>query len=244
MIKLILGDEKMFGFLKKDKTKMSAIVVAAGNSTRMGKNVNKIFLNIFSKPVLYYSLKEFQKTSYINEIIVVTKEEDIPAVTELAKKYKIRKLTSVVKGGETRRDSVKCGLDAVTDADYIIIHDGARPCITANEINITAEMAKKYGAAALGCKTVDTLKTVDENGFIKGTVDRSSLWQVQTPQIFKADIIKEAYNLPDDGATDDCMVVEKTGTKIFMVQGSMANIKITTNDDIYLAMAILQSRKK
>ena len=234
----------MFGFLKKNKTKISAIVVAAGNSTRMGKNVNKIFINLFSKPVLYYSLKELQKTSFINEIVIVTKEEDIPAVTELAQKYKIRKVTSVVKGGATRRESVKCGLDAISDADYIAIHDGARPCITANEINITVELAKRYGAAALGCKVVDTLKTVDENGFIRGTVDRSSLWQVQTPQIFKADVIKEAYELPDDGATDDCMVVEKTGTKIFMVEGSMSNIKITTNDDVSLAMAILQSRKK
>lgn len=233
----------MFGFLKKNKIKTSAIVVAAGNSTRMGKNVNKIFLNIFSKPVLYYSLKALQQTSYVNEIIVVAREEDITAVTALAKKYKIRKLTSVVKGGETRHDSVKNGLDEVKDADYILIHDGARPCITSNEINITLEFAKKYDAAALGCKVVDTVKTVDENGFITGTVDRSALWNIQTPQIFKADIIKEAYELPDDGATDDCMVAEKTGTKIYMVEGSMSNIKITTKDDVYLAMAILQSRK-
>ena len=234
----------MFGFFKKDKIKMSAIVVAAGNSTRMGNNVNKVLLNIFSKPVLYYSLKALQQTSYINEIIVVAKDEDIPAIAELAKKYKIRKVTNIVKGGPTRRDSVKCGLDAIEDADYIVIHDGARPCITANEINITAEMAKKYDAAALGCKVVDTLKTVDENGFIRGTIDRSSLWQVQTPQVFKTDLIKSAYEMPDDGATDDCMVVEKTGTKIYMVEGGMSNIKITTKDDIYLAMAILQSRKK
>lgn len=242
MIKSIRVIE-MFDFLKRKKQKNYAVIVAAGSSTRMGKNVNKIFIDIFAKPVLFYSLQAFQKASSIDEIIVVTKEEDIPRVAEIVKKYRIKKAANIVKGGATRRESVANGLALVEGEGFVAIHDGARPCITSAEIDLTVEMAKTHGAASLGCKTVDTLKTVDGDGFIQATIDRTTVWQVQTPQVFQNSIIKTAYELPDDGATDDCMIVEKTGNKIYMVPGTAANIKITTNNDLYLAMAIIQSRK-
>ena len=233
----------MFDFLKRKKQKNYAVIVAAGSSTRMGKNINKIFIDIFAKPVLYYSLHAFQKASSIDEIIVVTKEEDIPRVAEIVKKYKIKKASNIIKGGATRRESVANGLALVEGDGFVAIHDGARPCITSAEIDLTVEMAKTHGSASLGCKTVDTLKTVDGDGFIQATIDRTTVWQVQTPQVFRNDIIKKAYELPDDGATDDCMIIEKLGNKIYMVPGTAANLKITTNNDLYLAMAIIQSRK-
>lgn len=236
----------MFEFLKKRMTskeqKTAAIVVAAGNSTRMGENVNKQFIEIFEKPVVAYALEALELCPAVDEIVVVCREKDIVPMADILRDFSITKATNIIPGGETRQQSVQKGLNAIEEADYILIHDGARPCILPEEIQETIERAKIHGGAALGCKAVDTLKTVNADGMIIGTVDRSSVWQVQTPQVFRSELIREAYKESSVDATDDCMLVEAIGGQVCMVEGTSANLKITTNNDVFLAMAILQSR--
>ena len=236
----------MFEFFKKkvleDSFTVSAIVVAAGSSSRM-EGVNKQFIEIFDKPVIAYSLEALENSEYINEIVIVTRQEDILTISDIAKEFNLSKVTSIVPGGKTRAHSVKIGLSSVPHADLVVIHDGARPCVLTEDIDRVIQAAKIHGGAALGCKVNDTLKSVNADNMIVGTVDRAGLWQVQTPQVFRSELISAAYQGDLSGATDDCIMAERIGGVVCIVEGTPANIKVTRNDDIYIAMAILQSRE-
>ena len=216
----------------ENKQSVSAIVVAAGSGTRMKIPTRK-------QLVIAHTLKAFEKTDVIDEIIIVTKEEDILLMWDIVKEFGISKVTEIVKGGKTRTDSVKTGLIA-SKGNYVAIHDGVRPCIKPIHIENTVKKAMETGAAALGCPVTDTLKKVDDNSVITDTVSREYLWAIQTPQVFKKDLLIKAYDEGiTSGATDDCMLLESIGVKVSMVEGDRSNIKVTVQDDIDLVSSLL-----
>lgn len=229
-----------------EQKKCTAIVLAAGQGKRMHSKVQKQFLEIGQKPIVYYSLHCFQESPRIQEIILVTSKEMIPyCEKEIVKKYGFGKVTRIVEGGKERYDSVYAGLKACKDTDFVFIHDGARPFITVEMVERGYQAVVKTGACVLGMPSKDTVKLADEEGYIKETPDRKIVWNVQTPQIFSYKLICTAYESIQQkdmsNVTDDAMVVEQeTGTRILLVEGSYQNIKITTPEDLAVAEAFLQ----
>lgn len=230
--------------------KSTAIVLAAGQGKRMNSKVQKQFLLIKGKPVLYYSLSCFQNSREIEEIIVVTGKESINfCKQEIIEAYGFSKVKAVIAGGRERYDSVYAGLCACEDSDYVFIHDGARPFLTEDMIRRGKEAVLASGACVIGMPSKDTIKIADENGMVASTPSRSLVWNIQTPQIFSYTAIREAYerarqqNMAD--ITDDAMVMERFGNmKIKLVEGSYENIKITTPEDILVAKKILEKIQK
>ena len=217
-----------------------AIILGAGNGTRMKSEKSKLLLEIGSKTVIERSVEAFLSVSDIDEIIVVARERDVEIYSELLTDERI----SFVIGGETRQQSVKNAVETVDDAHLIIIHDGARPLIKCEDIEKTIRSAEEFSAAAVGVYVKDTIKIVDKQGFVESTPDRSTLFAVQTPQIFDFDLYKSAMQKADEQGldfTDDCQLVELCGGKVKMVEGSYSNIKITTPDDIALAENLLKN---
>lgn len=229
-----------------EQKKCTAIVLAAGQGKRMHSKVQKQFLEIGQKPIVYYSLHCFQESPRIQEIILVTSKEMIPyCEKEIVEKYGFGKVTRIVEGGKERYDSVYAGLKACKDTDFVFIHDGARPFITVEIVERGYQAVVKTGACVLGMPSKDTVKLADEEGYIKETPDRKIVWNVQTPQIFSYKLICTAYESIQQkdmsNVTDDAMVVEQeTGTRILLVEGSYQNIKITTPEDLAVAEAFLQ----
>ena len=224
----------------------TAIVLAAGQGKRMQSKIQKQFLEIGGKPVLYYSLHCFQESPLIRDIILVTGEEMISyCEQEIVKKYGFSKVRKVTAGGKERYDSVYAGLLCCQDTDYVYIHDGARPFITEEMVQRGYEAVKRNNACVMGMPSKDTVKLADSSGYVKETPDRKIVWNIQTPQIFSYDLIRGAYESirkkDMTGVTDDAMVVEQeTGTKILLVEGSYQNIKITTPEDLAIAEAFLR----
>lgn len=229
-----------------EQGRCTAIVLAAGQGKRMHSKIQKQFLEIGGKPVLYYSLQCFQESSLIRDIILVTGEDMISyCEKEIVEKYKFTKVSRVTAGGKERYDSVYAGLLCCENTDYVYIHDGARPFIAEDMIRRGYEAVKRTGACVIGMPSKDTVKLADADGYIKETPDRRIVWNIQTPQIFSYDLIREAYESIHKkdmtGVTDDAMVVEQeTGTRIQLVEGSYRNIKITTPEDLAVAEAFLQ----
>ena len=232
------------------EARTAAIVLAAGRGSRMKSKIQKQYLLLKGKPVLYYSLKAFEE-SFIDEIILVTGEEEIEYCRkEIVEKYGFTKVSHIVTGGKERYHSVFCGLQALTDCDYVFIHDGARPFVTEQILERSYETVQKEHACVVGMPVKDTIKLADENGFAKETPRRDLLWMIQTPQVFSYALVKSAYasflereqELLAQGIkmTDDAMVVETfTDTGIRLVEGSYENIKITTPEDLRIAEALL-----
>lgn len=226
------------------KEEISVIVLAAGQGRRMNSKVQKQFMLLQDKPVLYYSLRCFQESS-INRIILVTGESDVEYCrTEIVEKYGFNKVTDIVAGGAERYDSVEHGLNCIREG-IVLIHDGARPFVTIEMIQCSIEAARSYGACTVGMPVKDTIKVVDENGIGIDTPDRRTLWQIQTPQTFQVPLIKEAYACMRQSKmgniTDDTMLVEHyCNTKVKVIAGDYRNMKITTPEDMILAEQILQ----
>lgn len=228
-----------FGSFEKKNT-ASAIIVAAGNGTRMNSDKSKQLLEICRKPLVAHSLIAFENSPHIGEIVIVTRETDILVMSDIVREFNISKVTDIVKGGSTRAESVKIGILHAKN-DFVAIHDGARPCVKPQNIEDTLSAAFKSGAAALGCRVCDTLKLADENNFIVKTVSRENLWQIQTPQVFERGLLLKAYETADiKTATDDCMLVESMGVKVTIVEGDKSNIKVTFPGDVSLAEAVLK----
>lgn len=230
----------------KAKPFVTAVIVAAGNSTRMG-GVNKQFLLIDGVPVLIRTLLVFSQSDMIDEIIVAAREEDIPKMFAMIKEYKVLKVTDIVKGGKTRQESVFNAIRRSSPlSEYFAIHDGARPLVTEEIIEDTVREAFLTGAAATGVRVKDTVKVVNENGFITATPDRNYLWAVHTPQVFERRLYLSAIDnvLNSEMFTDDCKLLEEYGAEVKMVEGSYENIKITTPEDTDIAQAILYRREQ
>ncbi len=225
---------------------VSAVIVSAGNSSRMG-GINKQFLEIGNMSVIARSIKAFQDCSHIDEIVVVTRAADIEAIRETVEKYGFSKVAKIVEGGATRQLSVYNGVCACYEkADFVAIHDGARPLVTEKVIADTLSMAIDCGVATTGVRVKDTLKVVNELNDIISTPDRSVMRAVQTPQIFSKSLYLNAVeNVPNSkDFTDDCMLIEANGGTVKFVDGDYENIKITTPEDIALAESYLARREK
>lgn len=219
----------------------TAIILAAGNGTRMKADKSKLLLEINGKTVIERTVSTFSNIADIDDIIVVVRETDIPLYENVLSKYNI----SYCIGGSTRQESVSNAVETVDNADMLIIHDGARPLVTENEISNTLRVAQEKGAAAVGVKVKDTIKVVDRNNKIINTPQRSSLIAIQTPQIFKFDKYVKAMKLAKEqnkDFTDDCKLLENAGEDVFVVDGEYTNIKITTPEDIPVAESILNAR--
>lgn len=237
--------EHRYELMPRPRGKTSAIIVAAGDSTRM-KSVNKQFLELGGMPVLARAIQAFEFTDIISEIVVCVKQEDIRRTRELIEKYRFKKVKDIALGGSTRQASVLNALKCVSDGiKWVAIHDGARPFVTADEIIRCALACETYGAAALAVPVKDTIKIVDDHGFISATPERDTLRAVQTPQFFQLEDYQKAVEQLGDAVfdyTDDCKLMEQIDRPVFLVDGSYENIKITTPEDIPAAQAILESR--
>ena len=222
----------------------SAVIVAAGSAQRMG--ADKVMLELGCMPVLARTLLAFQNCDAIDEIIVVTRMDKVEEVASLCKKYGVTKAGKVIRGGKTRMESALAGVSEVrSNAKLIAIHDGARPFVTDEVIRRTVDAAAAYMSAVPVIRSTDTLKAIDEDGLITGSVDREHTVRVQTPQVFNADLIKGALTKAvSDGLTltDDCSAIEIMGIKTHTVDGDEDNIKLTTPRDIQLGELILKTR--
>lgn len=233
---------------KEEKT--VAIVLAAGQGKRMHSDVQKQYLLLHDKPVIYYALRTFQE-SFIDEIIlVVGKGEKEYCRKEIVGKFGFTKVNDIVEGGMERYHSVANGLKAAQGDGYVFIHDGARPFVTKEILERAYDMVREHRACVVGMPVKDTIKIADGNCFAKFTPDRETLWQVQTPQVFTLELAREAYGallvkerkLREQGIriTDDAMVVETLlKHPVKLVEGSYENIKITTPEDLRIAEAFL-----
>lgn len=220
--------------------KVYVLIASAGSGKRLGKGVEKPYRILNGQPIIARTLKKFSGFSSIDKIILIVEKAKIKTAKGLIKKFKIKKIFDVVAGGKTRQQSVFNGLKILPrECDIVLIHDGARPFVSERIVNDVIKCAGVSGAAIAAVKAKDTIKEVDENGFVKKTLDRKKLWQIQTPQGFRRDLILNAYaknkNCLNENITDDGMLVEKTGKKVKVVEGDYKNIKITTNDDLIIA---------
>ena len=224
----------------------TAIVLAAGQGKRMHSKVQKQFLEIQGYPVLYYSLRCFQESPLIQDIILVTGEESISyCKEEIVQKYGFTKVSAVIPGGKERYDSVYAGLCECRDCEYVLIHDGARPFVTEEILKRGLQKVKETGACVIGMPSKDTVKVADEADFVSETPDRKRVWTVQTPQIFSYDLIKKAHESirkkDMTAITDDAMVVEQEKQiPVKLFEGSYCNIKITTPEDLETAKGFIE----
>ena len=220
----------------------TAIIVAAGSGLRFAFDTQKQFVPILGKPLIIHTLERFEACAVIDQILLVLSETGRSEFERFYLKYQISKLKSIVIGGPTRAESVKNGLDAVdaATANIIAIHDGARPLVSVNEITRTVQKAAETGAACLVAQVTDTIKEIDGE-FLLRTLDRSCLRRALTPQAFRYDIIKRAFDESDvnESITDECFLVERLGYPISCVEGSSINIKITHKSDLAIAEAAI-----
>ena len=228
-----------------EKQKYTAIVLAAGSGKRMNSKVHKQYLIIQDRPVLYYSLKAFEDSAVDEIVLVVGKGEEKFCRKEIVDKYGISKVKAIVEGGKERYHSVFEGLKQTSDADYVLIHDGARPFVNQDIIRRCMQEVQKYQACVVGMPVKDTIKIADAEGYAKQTPDRKNVWMIQTPQTFSYALIYEAYEemlkTEDTAITDDAMVLERIkGKKSKLIEGSYRNIKITTPEDLLIANVYLQ----
>ncbi len=232
-------------------SKNIAIVLAAGRGSRMNSSIPKQFMMIENRPVLYYSIYAFQTSPVIDEIVLVTSQDEMEyCKKEIVEKYSLDKVSKLVCGGSERYESVYNGLSSVSDDGYVFIHDGARPCITADMIERLFISVKEYNAVVAAVPSKDTVKIADSNGFVDSTPDRNTVWCIQTPQVFSLSEIKKAYNkMYQDGnytkITDDAMVMERYGDiPVKLEMGSYSNIKITTPEDIIIVKNTFKKNEK
>lgn len=217
-----------------NQQKAGAVIVAAGSSQRMG-GVDKVFALLGEKMVLARVVDTFQGCDSINRIVIVLSKANLKRGEQLAAGQSWSKVTDICSGGERRQDSVVAGLSLLSDCDWVVIHDGARPFVTGDLIEQGLETARETGAAIAAVPVTDTIKVAGDDQIVQGTPPRQSLWAVQTPQVFRFDIITEAYRQLKYEVTDDARAVEQLGYKVKLYMGSNSNIKITNPDDLALA---------
>lgn len=225
---------------------VSAIIVAAGGSVRMGIADSKQFIPLMGRPAIEYTLKAFESCYLIKEIVVVCREQDKERIRAIVDENEFSKVKTLVEGGASRAESVRNGINAANEkAEYFAIHDGARPLITVEEIERVVEAAFETGAATLGVPVKDTIKIVDGYNKIESTPLRSQLRAVHTPQVFEKELYRFALENAGDNMinfTDDCSLIENMGGEVEVVKGNEENIKLTTPIDVVIAESILKNR--
>ncbi|WP_102693523.1 2-C-methyl-D-erythritol 4-phosphate cytidylyltransferase [Rummeliibacillus pycnus] len=220
------------------------ILPAAGSGKRMAAGCNKLFLELRQKPILIHTLEVFQQDDACKGIWLAVKPEERSYIESLLVKYNITKVKALSDGGAERQYSVNACVKKVKDRDIVLVHDAARPFITIPIIHKLAEVAHSKGAAIAGVRAKDTMKRV-KDGMIEETVDRSSLWMIQTPQAFDFEVLKRAEQLAERDhflGTDEAMLVERMGHSVYIVESSYENVKITTKEDLVFGEAILSQR--
>jgi 2-C-methyl-D-erythritol 4-phosphate cytidylyltransferase len=222
--------------------KVGAIIAAAGESRRMG-GVDKVFAPLGGKPILVRVIDTFQKCRLINQIVVVVNAKNIERCRKLAAEEGWGKVSDVCAGGKLRQDSVAAGLKKL-NCQWVVIHDGARPLVTKNLIEKGLKAAQETGAAVAAVPVTDTIKIADDDRIVHQTPPRQNLWAVQTPQVFRLDVIARAYKQAKGKVTDDASLVEKLNHKVKLYTGSYDNIKITNSDDLALAEVLLKKHGK
>lgn len=236
----------------KDKKRCIAVVLAAGQGKRMGAAIQKQYIELNGKPLIYYALRTFQESEIIDAMVLVVGSGQVSyAEQEIVEKYGFSKVSAIVEGGKERYDSVWEGLKAVAlddEASYIFIHDGARPFVDEGILKRGYETVERFRACVAGMPSKDTIKVVDEKGFAVNTPDRKYVWNIQTPQVFEKALIVEAYSRLMKGehqdVTDDAMAVERLmKAPVKMFEGSYQNVKITTPEDLEIAQVFLRGRK-
>ena len=223
---------------------LSAIIVAAGSSRRMG--FDKLFAEIVGKPVIAHSLNAFARTESVNEIVVVAQEDRHRDIEQIVRDENLNNIRAIVRGGEHRHDSVRAGLATVSrDAEYIAVHDAARPLVTPQQIEHVFEKCRYFGAASLAEPIRDTVKRADVDLRVAQSVDRHELYAMQTPQIFERKVLEQAYQVVSEKmllVTDEVSAVELIGRKAALVVTDEFNFKITYPRDLSLAGFILRQR--
>ena len=226
-----------------NQQKVGAIIAAAGSSERMGE-VDKLFATLGEKPVLVRVIDTFQRCETVDQVVVVVSGENFEPCQHLVAEQGWSKVTEVCLGGERRQDSVAAGLSRLDQCHWVVIHDGARPLVTVELIEQGLEAARETGAAIAGVPVTDTIKVADNDGIVQNTPPRQNLWAVQTPQVFRFNILTRAYQQTTVEVTDDATLVEGLGYKVKLYMGAYDNIKITTPDDLILAEALWQKHEK
>ncbi len=224
----------------------TAIIAAAGSGSRMASDRPKQFLQLAGTPIIFHTLKPFEECESIHEIVVVLPAEESAGFLSMAGKFGLRKLVRVVPGGATRADSVKRGLMAIRSAtaEIVAVHDGVRPFVSVEDIEATVGAARNTGAAILVAPVVDTIKEVDDDRIVQ-TLDRTKLRRALTPQSFRYDLLRKAFenlDVHDPSLTDESSMIERLGELVTIVEGSVNNIKITTPEDLAIAEAFLKRR--
>lgn len=220
---------------------VGAVVAAAGNSRRMD-GVNKIFTSVAGRPVLWHVLQVFQECKKVDQVVVVLGEASVERGVRLVEEGGFSKVIGVCAGGQRRQDSVAEGLKRLEGCDWVVIHDGARPCLTVELVERGLEEARETGAAIAALPLKETVKVVSAAGEIESTPRRDTLWAAQTPQVFRLDLIAGAYRMVRQEVTDDASLVEALGYKVRVYMGLYDNIKVTTPEDLALAETILRMR--
>lgn len=226
---------------------VSAVIVAAGNSTRMGLEKSKQFIDLLGQPVIAHTLMAFENADIIDSVVVVCRKIDESEIEKIIKEKGFKKIKALTEGGAQRDESVKNGIEVCDNrTTHFAIHDGARPLISREDIEKVVNRALETGAAALGTYVTDTIKVVNEKDEIISTPVRSTLRAVQTPQVFEKNLYLKALDCAvknNEPVTDDCKLIENLGEKVSIVIGSETNIKLTTKNDILLAESILSRLK-
>jgi len=222
----------------------TAVIVAAGKGKRMGTDISKQFLPLCGKEILTHTVEVFEKADRIRDIVLVTGTDSLQDVQDMVWEYGWQKVISVVAGGKERQDSVWNGLQAISeDTEIVLIHDGVRPFVTEEILDLSIETAVEMGGCAAGVPAKDTIKVCNSENIAVDTPDRSTLWQIQTPQTFRKELIVKAYEQAKaEGfvGTDDASLAENSGYSVKVIMGSYRNIKITTKEDLLIGEAFLK----
>ncbi|MFC2034623.1 2-C-methyl-D-erythritol 4-phosphate cytidylyltransferase [Chloroflexota bacterium] len=226
---------------RNEQQRVGAIIVAAGSSRRMG-GIDKVWALLGGKPILTRVIDIFQKCASIDQIVIVLSRLNLEQGQRLVTEQGWSKVTDVCTGGRRRQDSVVAGLNQLNHCSWVVIHDGARPLVTVNLINCGLQTSTETGAAVAAVPVTNTIKLAGDDRFIRETPPRRNLWAVQTPQIFRFNIIAEAYQQARDEVTDDATLVEQAGYRIKLYMGSYSNIKVTTPNDLAIANVLWKNQ--
>ncbi|PKB71552.1 MAG: 2-C-methyl-D-erythritol 4-phosphate cytidylyltransferase [SAR202 cluster bacterium Io17-Chloro-G6] len=220
--------------------KVGAVIVAAGRSSRMG-GVDKTFVPILGLPLVAHTIDRFESFPQVDQIVLVLAEESMDRGRELVQQRGYRKVSHVCPGGQRRQDSVRNGLESLSSCDWVLVHDGARPCFDEAMLQRGLDAAAECGSAVAGMPVKDTIKQVSPDQMVSETPDRSLLWAAQTPQVFQYQLLLDAHRTWTEDVTDDAAMVEALGHPVKMFLGAYENLKVTTADDLIIAEAFLKA---
>jgi 2-C-methyl-D-erythritol 4-phosphate cytidylyltransferase len=218
---------------------LGAIIVAAGSGERM-VGLDKLFTQVADKPLLAHAIAPFQECSLVSSIVLVLSLDNMERGRDVIKRYGFTKVSGVVSGGGRRQDSVRAGLGAVGDCEYVAVHDGGRPLVTVELIERGFAAARETGAAVPGVRIADTVKETDDDSVVVRTVDRSKLWAIQTPQVFRRDLLERAHSEIKSDVTDDGAMVEALGDPVRVFEGDRLNVKVTVAGDLEMVRGWLE----